>query len=56
MALDRRDPLNPGKYILNLKLAMYSRWKLSGWLVCNLGQLELTVIKGQFGLLCRQVS
>ena len=33
---------------------MYSRWKLSGWLVYDLGRLELTVIAGQFGLLCRE--
>ena len=30
----------------------YSRWKSSGWQVYDLGQLELTVIAGQFGLLC----
>ena len=55
MALDRGDPPNPDKYILNLKLTKYSWWKLIGWLVCDFGQLELTVITGQFGLLCRQV-
>ena len=43
MALHRRDPSNPGKYIINLKLAKYSQWNLSGWLVCDLGWLELTV-------------
>ena len=43
-----------GKYIINLKLTKYSRWKSSGWLVYNLGRLELTVIAGQFGLLCRE--
>ena len=32
-----------GKYIINLKLTKYSRWKLSGWLVCDLGCLKLTV-------------
>ena len=31
--VDRRDPPNPGKYIIKLKLTKYSRWKLSGWLV-----------------------
>ena len=54
MTLHRRDPSNPDKYIINLKLTMYSRWKSSGWLVNDLGQLELTVISGQFGLLCRE--
>ena len=56
VALHRRDPPHPGKYIINLKLTMYSRWKLSGWLVCDLGRLELIVITGQFGLLCRQFN
>ena len=55
MALLRRDPLYPGKYIINLILTKYSRWKLSGWLVCDLERLELTVSKGQFGRLCRHV-
>ena len=55
MALHRRDPLYPGKYIINLKLTKYNLWKLSGRLVCDLGRLELTVITGQFGLLRRQV-
>ena len=32
----------------------YSRWKSSGWLVYDLGRLELTVIAGQFGHLCRE--
>ena len=41
-------------YIINLKLTKYSRWKSSGWLVYDLGRLELTVIAGQFGLLCRE--
>ena len=54
MALHRRDPSNPGKYIINLKLTKYSQWKSSGWLVYDLGRLELTVIAGQFGLLCRE--
>ena len=54
MALDRRDPSYPGKYIINLKLTKYSRWKSSGWLVYDLGRLELIVIAGQFGLLCRE--
>ena len=53
VALDRRDPPNPGKYILNLKLTKYCHWKLSG-LVCDLGRLELIVITRQFGFLCRQ--
>ena len=55
MARHRRDPSHPGKYIiLNLKLTKYSRWKSSGWLVYDLGWLELTVIAGQFGILCRE--
>ena len=54
MAVHRRDPPYLGKYIINLKLTKYSQWKLSGWLVYDLGQLELTVIAGQFGLLCRE--
>ena len=33
------------KYVLNLKLTKYSRWKLDGWLICDLGQLGLTGIK-----------
>ena len=37
----------------NFKLTKYSRWKSSGWLVYDLGRMELTVIAGQFGLLCR---
>ena len=41
--------------LLNMKLTKYSRWKLGGRLVCDLGHLELTVITGQFCLLCRQV-
>ena len=40
MARDRGDPPNPGKCIMNLKLTKYSRWKSSGWLVCDLGRLE----------------
>ena len=40
---------------IELKLTKYSQWKLSGWLVCDLGRLELTVSRGQFGRLCRQV-
>ena len=54
MALLRRDPSHPGKYIMNVKLTKYSRWKSSGWLVYDLGRLELIVISGQFGLLCRE--
>ena len=53
MAPHRRDPPFLGKYIINLKL--YSRWKLSGWLLWDLGRLELTVSPGEFGLLCRHV-
>ena len=41
---------------MNLKLTKYSWWKLSGWLVCDLGRLELTVSRGQFGGLCRRVN
>ena len=52
--MHRRDPSHKGKYIINLKLTKYSRWKSSGWLVYDLGRLELTVIAGQFGLLCRE--
>ena len=55
MALHRRDPPYLGKYIINLKLSKYSRWKLSGWVFWDLGWLELTVSRGQFGSLCRQV-
>ena len=43
------------KYIINLKLTQFSQWKLSGGLVCDVGQLELAVIIGQFCLLYRQV-
>ena len=39
----------------NLKLTKYRWWEKSGGLLCDSGQLELTVITGQFGLLCRQV-
>ena len=47
---------HPGKYyIINFKLTNYSFWKLSGWLVCDLGPFELTVSRGQFGRLCRQI-
>ena len=55
MALHGRDPPYLGKCIINLKLTKYSRWKLSGWLVCDLGCLELTDSRGQFGRLYRQV-
>ena len=55
MALHRRDPPYLGKYIINLKLTKYSRWILSGWLLWDLGQLELTVSRGMFSRLCRQV-
>ena len=54
MALHRRDPSHPGKYIINLKFTKYSRWKSSGWLVYDLDRLELTVIAEQFVLLCRE--
>ena len=50
--MHRRYPHYLGKYIINLKLTMYSRWKSSGWLVYDLSRLELTVIAGQFDLLC----
>ena len=43
MALHRRDRPYLGKYIINLKL--YSLWKLSGWLLWDSGQLELTVVE-----------
>ena len=52
--MHRRDPSQLGKYIINLKLTTYSQWKSSGWLVYDFGRLELTVIAGQFGLLCRE--
>ena len=55
MALHKRDPSHLGKYIMNLKLSKHSRCKSSGWLVYDFGQLELTVIAGQFGLQCREV-
>ena len=41
--------------MMNLKLTKYSWWKLSGWLVCDLGRLERTGSTEQFGLLCRHV-
>ena len=52
--MHRRDPSQLGKYMINLKLTMYNQWKSSGWLVFDFGRLELTVIAGQFGLLCRE--
>ena len=55
MALDRGDPPDPCKYIKNVKLTKYSRCKISGWLVCDLRQLELTIITGKFGPFYRQV-
>ena len=54
LTLHRRDRTCLSKYIINLKLTKYSRWKLSGWLVFNLVWLELTVITGQFDVLFRQ--
>ena len=45
VALHRRDPPHPGKYIKNLKLTKYSHWKFLIWAV---------VITEQLGLLCRQ--
>ena len=50
MVLDRRDPHSPGKYILNLKLTKNCQRKLSGWLVCDSGRLDLTLITEQVGL------
>ena len=52
MALHRRDPSHPGKYIINLKLtkSMEIKWRL----VYDFGWLKLTVTAGQFGLLCRE--
>ena len=45
VAVHRKDPSHPGKYIINLKLTKYSLWKSSGRLVFDLGRrLELTVI------------
>ena len=38
----------------NSKLTKYRRSKSSGWLVYDLDRLELTVIAGQFDLLCRE--
>ena len=56
MTLDREDPPNPVGYnILNLNWSNDSWWKISGWLVCNLGGLELTAITGRVGLLCNLV-
>ena len=49
-----RDPTHSGKYIINLKLAQYSRPKLSGWLLCDSWQFELTFITRKFGILWRQ--
>ena len=55
--MHRRDPSHPGKYIINLKFTKYSRWKSSGRLVYDLAhQLELTVIAGQFGYLCKYIG
>ena len=51
MAVHRRDPPYLDKYIINLKLNKYSWWKLGGRSVCD---LELTIITGQFDILCRQ--
>ena len=42
MTLHRRDPPYLGRYIINLKLR-------------DLGRLELTVSRGLFGRLCRQL-
>ena len=53
--MDTGDTPNQAKYILNLKLSKYSRRKISGWQVGNLGWLKLTVITGQFGIIGRQV-
>ena len=39
VALGREIPPYKVKYILNLKLTKYNRWKLSVWLVCDLAQL-----------------
>ena len=52
MSLHRRDPSHLGKYIINL--TKHSQLKSSGWLVYDLGPLELTVIAVQFGLLCME--
>ena len=46
-----RDPTHSGKYIINLKLAQYSRPKLSGWLLCDSWQFEFTFITRKFGIL-----
>ena len=54
MAVHRRDPPYLDKFIINLKVTKYSRWKLGGWPVWDLERLELTVITGQFDLLCMQ--
>ena len=54
MAQHRRDPSHLGKFIINIEFTKYSRGKSSGWLVYDLGRLELTVIAGHFGLLCRE--
>ena len=53
MALHRRDPPYLGKYIINLKLAKYSRWKLSGWLVGCAKKLKVVQIKPIMGLWLR---
>ena len=39
VALGIGNPPYQSKYILNLKLTKYDWWKLSVWLVCDLGQL-----------------
>ena len=39
VALGGGNPPYKVKYILNLKLTKYNRWKVSVWLVCELGQL-----------------
>ena len=52
VALHRRDPSHLDN-IINSKFTKYGLWKSSGWLVYDFDWLELTVIAGQFGLLCR---
>ena len=39
VALGKRNPPYQVKYILNLKLTKYNRWKLSVWVICDLVQL-----------------
>ena len=45
MALDREDPPNPDKYIINWKLIKYRGQKSSGWLMFDLGRLTWCLLE-----------